>query len=91
MKNASVYVPLTTGKGVVLRLRTGLRRVWLQLQRWWELAEQRRQLALLDEHALHDLGLSRAAVIRESERPFWDDPLATPAPAGEHSASRRLP
>ena len=49
---------------------------WLQLRRWWQLSEQRRKLALLDEHALHDLGLSRADVIQESERPFWDDPLA---------------
>lgn len=52
-----------------------LRKLWKQLQRWWELAEQRRKLALLDEFALHDLGLSRADALRESERPFWDDPL----------------
>ena len=51
------------------------RRLWQQLQRWWELAEQRRRLALLDEFALHDLGLSRADALRESERPFWDDPF----------------
>ena len=29
-----------------------------------------------DDAALKDLGLSRADVIQESERPFWDDPLA---------------
>lgn len=52
-----------------------LKAVWLQAVRWWQLAEQRRRLAMLDEHALKDMGLSRADVMQESERPFWDDPL----------------
>ena len=47
-----------------------------QLKRWYQLAEQRRQLATLDETALKDLGLSRGDVMQEVERPFWDDPLA---------------
>ncbi|QKE63588.1 DUF1127 domain-containing protein [Aquipseudomonas campi] len=52
-----------------------LKAAWRQVVRWWELAEQRRRLAMLDGHALKDLGLSRADVLQESERPFWDDPL----------------
>lgn len=52
----------------------GLRRLYRQLRRWWQLAEQRRQLAMLDESALKDIGLSRADAWQESERPFWDDP-----------------
>lgn len=51
------------------------RRVWRQLKRWYELAEQRRQLASLSDEALKDIGLSRADIMPESERPFWDDPL----------------
>jgi len=49
---------------------------WLlaRLRRWHRLARQRRQLAVLDEHALKDLGLSRADVEAEISRPFWDDP-----------------
>jgi uncharacterized protein YjiS (DUF1127 family) len=47
-----------------------------KLRRWWELARQRRQLASLSDNALKDLGLSRADVMQESERPFWDDPLS---------------
>jgi uncharacterized protein YjiS (DUF1127 family) len=47
-----------------------------KLRRWWELARQRRQLSALGEQALKDLGLSRADVMQESERPFWDDPLS---------------
>lgn len=50
--------------------------VWLRLKRWRQLARERRQLALLDDAALKDLGLSRADILQESERPFWDDPLA---------------
>jgi uncharacterized protein YjiS (DUF1127 family) len=66
-----------TGIRLSSDLRTAIGRAWRQLRRWWELAEQRRRLGLLDERALHDLGLSRADVIQESERPFWDDPLAS--------------
>lgn len=53
-----------------------LRAVGRQLYRWWQLAEQRRRLAMLDDVALKDLGLNRADVIQESERSFWDDPMA---------------
>lgn len=49
--------------------------VWRVLRRWQQLARERRQLAALDMAALKDLGLSRADVMQESERPFWDDPL----------------
>ncbi|HDS1817997.1 hypothetical protein D3C81_938220 [compost metagenome] len=43
--------------------------------RWWELHRQRRELASLSDATLHDLGLSRADIQQEAERPFWDDPL----------------
>ncbi len=52
-----------------------LARVWLQIRRWHQLAKERRQLAMLDDAALKDIGLSRADALQESERPFWDDPL----------------
>jgi uncharacterized protein YjiS (DUF1127 family) len=72
---------LTVGRKACMGLGHLLSRIWMQLQRWWELAEQRRKLALLDEYALHDLGLSRADAICESERPFWDDPLKCTEPS----------
>lgn len=50
------------------------RRAWHQVRRWWQLAEQRRQLAALSDAALKDIGLSRADAWQESERPFWDEP-----------------
>ena len=51
----------------------GMEALWGRLKRWSQLARQRRQLAMLDDAALKDLGLSRADVQQESERPFWDD------------------
>ncbi|WP_437880498.1 DUF1127 domain-containing protein [Pseudomonas sp. LRF_L74] len=47
----------------------------VRLRRWRELARQRRDLAMLGADLQKDLGLSRADIINESERPFWDDPL----------------
>lgn len=50
-----------------------LGRWWLQIRRWQQLAKERRMLAMLDDAALKDIGLSRADAMQESERPFWDD------------------
>lgn len=46
-----------------------------QAKRWYELHRQREQLARLGDAALKDLGLSRADIHNESDRPFWDDPM----------------
>ncbi|XWT10815.1 DUF1127 domain-containing protein [Stutzerimonas urumqiensis] len=63
-----------------------LRHGWRQVARWRELAAQRYRLAQLDDVALKDLGLSRADVMLESERPFWDDPRTEPRRAQRASA-----
>ncbi|HWV10397.1 MAG TPA: DUF1127 domain-containing protein [Pseudomonas sp.] len=55
-----------------------LRMIGRQLMRWQQLMKERRQLASLSDGALKDMGLSRADVLQESERPFWDDPLRRP-------------
>ncbi|WP_346659643.1 DUF1127 domain-containing protein [Pseudomonas sp. RIT-PI-S] len=62
---APLHIP---GAGLAHSLAT-------QVNRWWELARQRRQLASLSDSALQDLGLSRADIASEVERPFWDDPM----------------
>ncbi|MBS7661102.1 DUF1127 domain-containing protein [Pseudomonas lalucatii] len=76
MKGQKGYaiVQLELGRGLPLGALAAA--AWQQLGRWRQLARQRRQLATLNEEALKDLGLSRADVLQESERPFWDDPLA---------------
>jgi uncharacterized protein YjiS (DUF1127 family) len=38
---------------------------------WIEWAKQRAQLAGLDSHQLHDLGLSRADIDVECRKHFW--------------------
>ena len=71
VRTSDFFQPRTLG----MRLRERLLAAWRQLRRWQQLAEQRRQLAQLDERALQDIGLSRADALRECDRPFWDDPL----------------
>jgi uncharacterized protein YjiS (DUF1127 family) len=38
---------------------------------WQERARQRRALESLDDRMLKDIGLSRADVMRECDKPFW--------------------
>lgn len=38
---------------------------------WYVRHQQRHDLAALDDRALKDLGLSRADVAREVDKPFW--------------------
>lgn len=45
------------------------------LRRWSALSRQRRQLAALSDDALKDIGLSRADIETEINRPFWDEPF----------------
>ena len=64
-------------KGYALIARPGAvsANIWHHITRWYELSRQRRALAKLPESALKDIGLSRADILQESERHFWDDPL----------------
>lgn len=52
-----------------------LRAVMRQIARWHALHRQRQHLASLSDFALKDIGLSRADIEPEVNRPFWDDPL----------------
>jgi uncharacterized protein YjiS (DUF1127 family) len=38
---------------------------------WQSRAEERYQLAELDDRALKDLGISRSEALAESRKPFW--------------------
>ena len=46
-----------------------------QLKRWHQLSQQRQQLASMSDELLKDIGLTRADVMQESERHFWEDPI----------------
>ncbi|MDE3736517.1 DUF1127 domain-containing protein [Metapseudomonas resinovorans] len=48
---------------------------WHKVRRWEQLAYEREQLSRMSDDMLKDIGLSRADVMEESERHFWEDPL----------------
>ena len=57
-----------------VRARTPIHRVaaaWRVVSRWIERVRQRDALAALDDHQLRDIGITRAEVAREWEKPFW--------------------
>lgn len=71
-------------KGYVLVLKTLSRDSFVErsmtslkahVSRWVQLHRERQLLAGLSDDALKDIGLSRADIQQESERPFWDDPM----------------
>jgi uncharacterized protein YjiS (DUF1127 family) len=49
------------------------KRAMQRVLHWHELARQRRELATMSDEALKDIGLSRADIQQEVERPFWMD------------------
>lgn len=42
-----------------------------RLALWQERAQERHQLRMLDDHMLHDVGLTRSDVETEARKPFW--------------------
>ncbi|MBD2836443.1 DUF1127 domain-containing protein [Pseudomonas sp. JM0905a] len=48
---------------------------WHAIRRWEQLSYERDQLARMSDEMLKDIGLSRADVMEESDRHFWEDPL----------------
>lgn len=75
MKGQKGYV-LVAGSSLLAQLGKALRSMKKLVGRWQELHRQRRLLAQMSDGALKDLGLSRADIQQETERPFWDDPLS---------------
>ncbi len=76
-KGYAIAAPISrSGSGARFTLASLLAKAWKQVKRWNELAAQRRLLASMPDATLRDLGLSRADLEQEVERPFWDDPLS---------------
>lgn len=42
-----------------------------KVKRWWQRQVGRRELARMDEQALHDMGITRSDAQRETKKPFW--------------------
>jgi uncharacterized protein YjiS (DUF1127 family) len=55
------------GRSFSGRLAAAFERVFT----WMERARQRHALAALDEHLLKDIGLTRADIVDEVRKPFW--------------------
>jgi uncharacterized protein YjiS (DUF1127 family) len=53
-------------------LRKHLSAALAQLRRWRQLGKDRAELARMSDERLRDIGLSRADVLKEAARPFWD-------------------
>ena len=44
---------------------------WDMVLRWQDRARERHYLAMLDDHMLRDMGISRADAEQESAKSFW--------------------
>lgn len=61
-------------KNTEIRRETTQRSFWQSLLDRMALARQRRALQQLDDHLLHDVGLTRDQAREESRKPVWDVP-----------------
>ncbi len=59
------------GRELTQALQRFAANVFTTVLEWQERARQRRRLSELDDRMLKDIGLSRADVHREIEKPFW--------------------
>jgi uncharacterized protein YjiS (DUF1127 family) len=65
---------VNAGAGAALRARSwrrALERICDLLLAWQERSRQRHQLASLSDHLLRDIGLSRADIMAETTKRFW--------------------
>lgn len=63
-------VPARSIDGVSKRISV-VRRVLHMLAAWHARAQQRHNLAMLSDHTLKDIGLTRLDVERHVRKPFW--------------------
>ena len=62
-----------TVESVVAPVDAAIAGILDQLFTWHQRARDRHALGLLDEHMLHDIGLSRADVEHEASKPCWQN------------------
>jgi uncharacterized protein YjiS (DUF1127 family) len=77
LRNDPLAPAMIKGRTMAWRLlRTGRERSWTiaaisTVALWLERGRSRNVLATLDDHQLHDIGISRAEALFESAKPFW--------------------
>lgn len=74
MKSQKGYVVVQSGCGDLTN-EGSLAALKRHVLRWWTLHRERQLLAGLSDDALKDMGLSRADIQQEVDKPFWDDPM----------------
>lgn len=63
--------PADTALWLLRLIRRALRAALGRLLLWHDRAAQRRQLLMMDDRMLKDIGLTRADINAESDKPFW--------------------
>ena len=63
--------PSSFASFAAFRLAGAVERAGALLSTWRQRAADRRQLGVLDEHMLHDIGLFRGDIEFEINKPFW--------------------
>jgi uncharacterized protein YjiS (DUF1127 family) len=73
IRQARVLTAPTTTAGILPsgRARSPLSAILDRLLLWQERATQRHRLMTMEDHRLRDMGLTRAAVAHEINKPFW--------------------
>ncbi len=61
----------STVYGMVQRVDAAAKKVRLTLATWSSRVEDRRQLGLMNDHLLADIGLTRTEVLVEADKYFW--------------------
>ena len=67
----AIYQPLRARADAFATLRGAIRGALSTMRTWRQRAHTRRRLLTLNDHLLADIGVSRADVIREANKPFW--------------------
>jgi uncharacterized protein YjiS (DUF1127 family) len=44
-----------------------------KFSKWYDRSRERQALLSMDDHMLHDIGLSRADIWDEARKPFWQE------------------
>lgn len=75
MKGQHGFIGTSNQAGLDAHRESWLAAAWHQFRRWEQLVYEREQLSRMSDEMLKDIGLSRADVMEESERHFWEDPM----------------
>jgi uncharacterized protein YjiS (DUF1127 family) len=71
MRHIDLELRPTEPQRALFAVHEGLRKVVETIFIWTQRAQMRRRLLTLDDRMLRDVGITRAQVHGEAEKPFW--------------------